>query len=94
MTINGFEVDKYNIHGIKEGATTSICPECSHNRKKSTEKCMSVFWDTGLGHCNHCGARVQLHTYKTKESLKKYFIPDQIINTEISEKVKNYFLNN
>ena len=94
MNINGFEIDKYNIHGIKEGATTSICPECSHNRKKNTEKCMSVFWDTGLGHCNHCGARVQLHTYKTKESLKKYFIPDQIINTEISEKVKNYFLNN
>lgn len=43
MEINGFAVDKYNIHGIKEGATKSICPECSHNRKKSAEPCMSVF---------------------------------------------------
>ena len=91
MEINGFPVDKYNVHNIKEGATKSICPECSHNRKKSTEPCMSVFWDTGLGQCNHCGARVQLHTYKTKESTKEYFVPNQKLNPEITEKVEKFF---
>ena len=68
MNINGFDVDKFNIHSIPEGAKYHTCPECSHDRKKSEEKCMSVFWDTGLGRCNHCGAQVQLHTYKKKNS--------------------------
>lgn len=91
QNINGFEVDKYNILGIKEGATTSTCPECSHNRKKSTDKCMSVFWDTGLGQCNHCGARVQLHTYKAKQGYKNYITPVEVVKSEISQKVLGYF---
>jgi twinkle protein len=94
MTINGFEVEKYNVFGIKERATTSICPECSHNRKKSTEKCMSVFWDTGLGQCNHCGARVQLHTYKPKQSYKNYVTPVEVVKSEISQKVLKFFKDN
>jgi twinkle protein len=94
MTINGYEIEKYNIHGIKEKATTSICPLCSHNRKKSSEKCMSVFWDTGLGQCNHCGERVQLHTYKPKQSFKKYIEPVEIVKSEISHKVITYFKEN
>lgn len=91
IIINGFEVDKFNIHEIKQGATTSTCPECSHNRKKSTDKCMSVFWDTGLGQCNHCGARVQLHTYKAKQGTKNYFVPTEKPKTDISEKALKYF---
>lgn len=94
MIINGFEVDKFNVLGIKEGATTSTCPECSHNRKKSTDKCMSVFWDTGLGQCNHCGARVQLHTYKAKQGYKNYITPTEIIKSEISDKVLSFFKDN
>jgi len=94
MILNGFEIEKYNVFGIKEKATTSTCPECSHNRKKSTEKCMSVFWDTGLGQCNHCGARVQLHTYKPKQSYKNYITPIEIVKTDISKKVLDFFKNN
>lgn len=91
MIINGFEIDKYNIHEIKEGATTSTCPECSEDRKKKHDKCMSVFWDTGLGQCNHCGARVQLHTYKTKQGYKNYITPTEIVKSEISDKVLKFF---
>jgi len=94
MIINGFEVEKFNVHNIKEGATVSVCPECSHNRKKSTDKCMSVFWDTGLGQCNHCGTRVQLHTYKAKQAYKNYITPIEVVKSEISEKVLNFFKDN
>lgn len=94
MIINGFEVEKYNVLGIKEGATASTCPECSHNRKKSTDKCMKVFWDTGLGQCCHCGARVQLHTYKAKQGYKNYITPTETIKSEISEKVLSFFKDN
>ena len=91
MTLNGFEIEKYNVFGIKEKATTSTCPECSHSRKKSNEKCMSVFWDTGLGQCNHCGATVQLHTYKKKQGVKKYIIPVEPPKSDISEKATKWF---
>lgn len=92
MTINGFEIDKYNIYDIKEGVTASTCPMCSHNRKKSSEKCMSVFWDTGIGNCNHCGERIQLHTYKSKVELKKYIVPDEKPFIKRSKEVDDYFL--
>lgn len=75
MEINGFKVEKYNIHGIPDGAKSHTCPLCSHNRKKKNDKCMSVFWDTGLGQCNHCGESVQLHTYEKKSRDKVYVKP-------------------
>lgn len=75
MELNGFEIEDYNIHDIPEGAKTSTCPECSEDRKKKKDKCLSVFWDTGLGQCNHCGETVQLHTYKKKDIVKNYVKP-------------------
>ena len=75
MELNGFQIEEYNIHKIKEGAKTSTCPVCSEGRKKKNDKCMSVFWDTGLGQCNHCGETTQLHTFKKKDSVKVYVKP-------------------
>ena len=75
MELNGFEIEEYNVHKIKEGAKTSTCPVCSEGRKKKNDKCMSVFWDTGLGQCNHCGETTQLHTFKKKDSVKVYVKP-------------------
>ena len=73
MELNGFEIESYNVHKIKEGSKTSVCPECSHTRKPQNQKqkCLSVFWDTGLGQCNHCSATIQLHTYK-KRTKQRY----------------------
>ena len=90
MEINGFTVDEFNVHGIALKAKTSTCPKCSHLRKKKNDKCMSVFWDTGLGQCNHCGETVQLHTYKKKTEIVVYEKPNSII-TEISVKASDYF---
>ena len=75
MELNGFTIEEYNVHKIKEGAKTSTCPVCSEGRKKKNDKCMSVFWDTGLGQCNHCGETTQLHTFKKKDSVKVYVKP-------------------
>ena len=77
MELNGFTVEEYNVHKIKEGSKTSTCPVCSEGRKKKADKCMSVFWDTGLGQCNHCGETTQLHTFKKKESVKVYVKPKE-----------------
>ena len=75
MELNGFTIEEYNVHKIKEGAKTSTCPVCSEGRKKKNDKCMSVFWDTGLGQCNHCGETTQLHTFKKKDNVKVYVKP-------------------
>jgi len=76
MEINGFDIEQFNIYGIPSKAKSFTCPKCSEQRKKKTDKCMSVFWDTGLGQCNHCGETIQLHTYKKKQLEKVYVKPE------------------
>lgn len=93
MEINGFQIDEYNIHKIKEGAKTSTCPKCSHTRKKKTDKCLSVYWDTGIAKCNHCGALVQLHTYKKKNEMKVYLKPKPKPKSNLSKTVIDWFKN-
>lgn len=94
MKIQGFEIDVYNQYGLKDGVTSSTCPVCSKDRKKSTQKCLSVFWDTGLAQCNHCGELLQLHTYKKKKTNdKNYRRPEWKNNTGFSNKFVKYFEN-
>lgn len=33
----------------------SVCPKCSHTRKKSNDKCLSTNTETGVFKCHHCG---------------------------------------
>lgn len=32
----------------------ALCPQCSHTRKKATQKCLNVNIETGVFHCWHC----------------------------------------
>lgn len=93
MEINGFIIDQFNIHGIPSKAKSHTCPRCSDQRKPSNrkQKCMSVFWDTGLGQCNHCGERIQLHTYKKKNEVVIYEKPIIESRRPLSDKLLNYF---
>ncbi len=77
MEINGFEISEFNVFGLDTKASTSTCPLCSAERKNKTQKCLSVFWDTGIGQCNHCGERIQLHKYKKKSETKVYKLPER-----------------
>ena len=44
-----------NWHDIKHnGKKTSVCPSCSQDRKKKTDKCLSIDHDKGLAFCHHC----------------------------------------
>lgn len=90
--INGFEIDEFNVHNIPLKAKYHTCPKCSHTRKKKTQKCMSVFWDTGLGQCSHCGETTQLHTYKKKQVEKTYIKPKPIQINNISDKAVKYII--
>lgn len=91
MKLNGFEIDKYNQYKLPEGKSTSICPLCSADRKKKTEKCLMLDWERGLGTCQHCGEIIQLHTYKKRETKKNYVKPEWKNNTELSDKIVKYF---
>lgn len=42
-----------NING-GSGECTTICPRCSHTRKKKTQECLSVNTDRGIWFCSHC----------------------------------------
>ena len=80
--INGFEIDTYNQHGLKDGAKYSPCPLCSASRRGSNKKakCASLDWNRGLGTCHHCGEVFQLHTYRKKTELKSYYAYEQLSN--------------
>lgn len=89
--LNGFKIDKFNQFNLPEGVKYSICPLCSQNRKKKTDKCMTLHWDTGLGICHHCGESIQLHTYKKKNVEKVYIKPIWTNKTNLSDKVVKWF---
>ena len=94
MEINGFEIDKYNQFGFKDRVKNDICPFCSADRKKKTDKCVSLHWDTGFFNCNHCGEKGQLHTFKKKENVKHYAKPIlKDNNTQFSDDFINYISN-
>lgn len=94
MEINGFEIETFNVYGLPTRAKESTCPKCSADRQKKNDKCLSVFWDTGLGRCNHCGETIQLHTYKKKENVKQYVKPVlNAIRSDYSDKFINYIQN-
>jgi twinkle protein len=91
MEINGFQIEKFNQYGLDERAKLSTCPLCSSERKKKTDKCASLHWDTGLGVCHHCGEAFQLHTYQKKKEVKEYKRPVKWNYTDLSDKLVKWF---
>ena len=95
VEINGFVIDEFNKHGLKEGATQGTCPLCSHTRKPKNQKakCASYDWERGLGTCHNCNTSFQLHTYQRKGASEKvYTRPTKPTNlNEVSTKVEEWF---
>ena len=93
--INGFLVDKFNQHGLKDGASQGICPLCSPDRKPKNTKaqCASYDWDRGLGTCHNCDTSFQLHTYQRKGASEKAYTrpitPEQF--DDVSTNVETWF---
>ena len=93
--INGFVIDTFNQHGLKEGASQGICPLCSHNRQPKNQKaqCASYDWERGLGTCHNCDTSFQLHTYQRKGASEKVYVrPTEPANfNEVSTNVETWF---
>jgi len=92
--INGFQIDKFNQHGLDEGKSQGICPLCSHDRKKENkkQKCASYDWGRGLGTCHNCDSTFQLHTYQRKgKATKTYVKPEPFVLEETGTKVEEWF---
>jgi twinkle protein len=93
--INGFLIDKFNQHSLKEGASQGICPLCSSDRKPENRKakCASYDWERGLGTCHNCDTTFQLHTYQRKGASEKVYIrpetPEQF--KDVSTNVETWF---
>lgn len=51
-----FDFNLINVRGAEKGTKYSTCPVCSHERKKKTDKCLAIYFDSGLAKCHHCGA--------------------------------------
>jgi twinkle protein len=93
--INGFLIDNFNQHNLKEGATQGICPLCSSDRKPKNQKaqCASYDWERGLGTCHNCNKTFQMHTYQRKGSSERVYVrpqtPEQF--NDVSTNVETWF---
>ena len=80
---NTKQIYNYEVNGSK-----TVCPECSHNRKNKTEKCLS--WDKAKnrGYCHNC--ETAFFEYRPHEP-KQFIIPEWQNKTELSDKAVKYF---
>jgi twinkle protein len=67
--------DDIDLQGKSSGTKKTTCPACSEERKKKTDKCLSVDVSTGLAFCHHCKAK-SVRDYKEYEQ-KEYTLPQQ-----------------
>ena len=81
MTYSDFNID---IGNKLSGQIYTICPQCSHDRKKKSNKCLGVNLDKGIWHCNHCN-------WKGSLTKKQYTLPKWENNTNLSDKVVEWF---
>lgn len=70
------------------GEVQCLCPQCSHTRKKKTDKCLSVNLDKQSWFCHHCGWKGKL---LDKIEKVEYIKPEWKNNTNLSEKVVKWF---
>lgn len=81
----------YNISipaNRKSGEVATICPQCSHTRKKKSDKCLGVNLDKRIWRCNHCGWSGFLKDEKVK---KVYIKPEWHNRTALDDKLVKWF---
>lgn len=70
----------------------TICPECSHTRKKKKDKCLSVNIEEGWYRCHNCSWHGRVYNkpeYKPKQ--KSYTIPEFINTTSVCKEIVDWF---
>lgn len=71
--------------GRISGQVYTVCPECSHERKKKNGKCLSVNIDLGIWNCKNCNWKGSLHK-------KQYAQPKWENKTALPESLVEWFL--
>jgi twinkle protein len=76
------------IYELDVTGKRSVCPECSSNRRKSKEQCVS--WDkaNNRGYCQHC--QTTFFEYVEREKVI-YTVPEWKNNTQLTDKAVKYF---
>jgi twinkle protein len=92
-TSNKIEWEKIDLTGKKpdrKGEVKTLCPNCSHTRKKKTDKCLGVNIETGVGQCWNCGSVAVRDKKRNKIS---YDLPPQKWgnHTNLSDNVVKFF---
>lgn len=80
----------YNInipHNKTAGEVQTLCPSCSFDRKKKTDKCLSVNLDKQTWFCHHCGYKGGL----AKIQVTEYKVPEWKNKTDLSDGTVKYF---
>ena len=78
-----------NVPAGKSGEIQTICPKCSHDRKKKSIKCLSVNLDKRIWNCFHCGWKGFLKNESIER--KVYIKPEWKNKTDLSNKAVKYF---
>lgn len=79
--------DELNItipQGRISGQVYTTCPNCSHERKKKTAKCLSVNLDSGVWNCKNCN-------WKGSLNKKVYALPKWENKTDLSDSLVEWF---
>lgn len=80
---NTKQIFNYEVNGER-----SLCPECSHTRKKKSDKCLA--WDKkeSRGYCHNC--QTAFFEFRPHEE-KQYVYPEWSNKTELTDKAVKYF---
>lgn len=83
----------YGITGVEglSGEVRVICPECSHTRKKSSEKCLAVNTTESTWYCHHCGWSGALRKVNRKKEEIPSFDSDLQVENMLISKNENRF---
>ena len=74
-----WELLNIDTKGVTSGQIKTLCPQCSADRRKNTEPCLSINLDEGVYNCHNCGWNGGIdETPGIPEHAEKY-IPDSIV---------------
>ena len=85
-----FEDQGIFVKGLS-GQEQILCPKCSHLRKKSRVRCLSVNIDEGVWNCHHCGWKGTINKKVKHLTISKPIEKPDPPKTELPEKVYQWF---
>lgn len=80
-----------DLRKIKTTGKT-LCPECSHTRKKKNDPCLSVNIDEGWCNCHNCGWAKNVSNRQNYEPRKReYSVPTLVNRTDLDNRIVSWF---